>query len=201
MYFLLFFLGNVKHKKPIYDVVFASDSSTSVDQRDLEKQKEFIKNFARRIDIGSDDSRGALLNYGSFANIKIRFDGYQTFSDFEAAIHKINPIGGERRLDRVLNTAERILGEARPNAYKVVVLLLAGTQIPDANVLKVQRASMKLKNSGAKTYIVIFGDQTNIQKLRTLTDRDNDIVVIPSLMNIEDITKKAVSVVKDGSGN
>lgn len=140
------------------------------------------------------------MNYGNTANLNLRFKECISFSKLETALDKINRIGGERRLDRALNTAARIMGEARPNAYKVVILFAAGKQSPTTNSWHLKYASRMLKKIGAQTYVIAYVHKKDIQEFKLLTHRDDNILTIPSFANTKNIAEKTVNMVMEVSG-
>jgi hypothetical protein len=199
-YFFLVLSGKEGLAGNNYDVVFVMDSSSPVVLQDFERQKQFVKSLARQFGISSSKSRGALVTYGNYANLNVRFDGYENLNEFDAAVDQASPVGGERRMGRALDMASRVLGEARPKAYKVAVLFTAGRQSRSVGTWFMNSASRSLRNLGAKTYVVAIGNQPDLRELRPLVDRDNDILSVLSIGNINDLTGQTVTMVTDGTG-
>lgn len=177
------------------------DSSSTVVSQDFERQKQFVKSFARQFGISRDRSRGALVTYGTYANLDVRFDGYENLVDFDAAVDRAERVGGDRKMGQALDMASRVLLEARPKAHKVVILFTAGRQSQTAGTWFMESASRSLKNIGAKTYVVAIGNQPDSRELRPLVDRDSDILRVVSLANIDDLTGTTITLVTDGTGN
>lgn len=198
---IFYFSGKLGPAGHVYDVVFVIDSSSTVVSQDFERQKQFVKSFARQFGISRDRSRGALVTYGRYANLDFRFDGYENLDDFDAAVDRAESVGGERRMGRALDMASRVLHEARPKAYKVAILFTAGRQSQSAGSWFMESASRSLKNIGAKTYVVAIGNQPDSRELRPLVDRDSDILPVVSLANIDDLTGRTVTLVTDGTGD
>lgn len=76
-----------------------------------------------------DKSRGAVATYGSIAKQIISFEEFQSITAFEDAIDNAIFIGGERRMDKALETAASMLARGEPSSPKIAVLMTTGNQV------------------------------------------------------------------------
>lgn len=71
------------------------DSSSAVKPGQFRKEKDFIKNLAKYLNVGSaDKTKAAVVNYGSFPSTSVKFDDYSTLRDFESGVDRITPAKG-----------------------------------------------------------------------------------------------------------
>ena len=153
--------------KPIADVVFAMDSSSNVPFSNYKKEKDFVKDLARYLNVSPGNSRAAVVTYGSRAAEVIGFDIRRSVSDFETAVDNSPYINGRRRIDRSLGKIVEIMTNARPTATKLVVLLTADKQLSEFGSTTPARAAKPLWEKGVNIFIIAIG-RRNILELREL---------------------------------
>ena len=153
--------------KPIADVVFAMDSSSNVPFSNYKKEKDFVKDLARYLNVSPGNSRAAVVTYGSRAAEVIGFDIRRSVSDFETAVDNSPYINGRRRIDRSLGKIVDIMSNARPTATKLVVLLTADKQLSEFGSTTPARAAKPLWEKGVNIFIIAIG-RRNILELREL---------------------------------
>ena len=170
------------------DVLFIVDSSIDISAKAFRNEKDFVKTIARSLNVSPGKSQAAAITYGSVPRIAFRFGPY---SSFESAVETIPYIGGERRLDRALTHAGRLLTEARSSVPKVVVLLLGGKQSKDSESLGV--ASKQLRDLGANTFVVSVGSVLEENGISTVVYSPQDIFPVPSFDDLEALSKPIAS--------
>ena len=153
--------------KPIADVVFAMDSSSNVPFSNYKKEKDFVKDLARYLNVSPGNSRAAVVTYGSRAAEVIGFDIRRSVSDFETAVDNSPYINGRRRIDRSLGKIVEIMTNARPTVTKLVVLLTADKQLSEFGSTTPARAAKPLWEKGVNIFIIAIG-RRNILELREL---------------------------------
>lgn len=62
---------------------------------EFKQEKDFIKTMARDLNLGTaDQTKAAVVNYGSFPFSSVKFDDYFTQREFESAVDRITPAKG-----------------------------------------------------------------------------------------------------------
>ena len=182
------------------DVVFALDGSRDVDMNVFNKMKEFMKGSLKAYNISSNETRIALMTYGSkqMKNVDLKDGVYK--SVIEQAILDAKRVGGERRLIDALKFAdmkmfeETELSSRDKAAGKVLILMMSGSdsQIGKGNDVKMILDALKRK----KISLVVIGIGNTV--------KDEDLKKIGKdgiIAKVEDADdmKKALSPVLDAS--
>ena len=176
------------------------DSSSSVSEENFEKEKEFIKYLARLVNITSGKSRVAVIMYSGTTMLAVRFDGYNTFDEFEYSVDEIPLIGGPyRRMDLALQSAARVFNSARKNVSKIAVLLTTGRQIPGGTSLT--SAFKQLRSFNADSLVVAIGQQYNKQELSTAVSSQDDLFEVLSFDVLSSYAKNLGEAIADKSGD
>jgi hypothetical protein len=158
------------------------DTSTGVTSSQFTREKAFVKLLSKQLNVRPGQSRAALVPYGNTANVGLRFESYKTLNDYETSVDNLLPVGGPRRADRALTTAAQIITDGRPNVPKIVVLLTAGIQDPQA--VPLSSAVKPVTDLGAQTYIVGIGSDS--EKLTPAVRRPNALFNITSFSHLTD---------------
>lgn len=170
------------------------DSSSQVGSSTYKGEKELVKYLAKLLNVSPGNSRGAVVTYGSTAERVIMFDEYGTISAFENAVDQAPHVGGNRRMDRALETASTVLASGRPNVPKIAVLLTTGKQEPASNAKTFSRSSQLLRDLGIKTFVITIGQQPSQRELLPVVDKPQDILLLRGFDNI----KPQVKIISEG---
>lgn len=161
------------------DVVFIVDSSSRVPQRSFTTEKEFVKSVSRLLNVFPGKSRAAVVTYGNTASRAVDFGSpSRTRADFEREVDAVSPIGGERRIDKGLEKGAEVLSGARPNVTKVALLITSGRQLTLADRSELERVRKRLRDVGAKVFVLSIGNQLSTQELLPYVDRKEDTIRI-----------------------
>lgn len=162
------------------DIIFLVDSSSTVPQSSYQIEKDFVKQISKYLNVEPGQSRAAYISYGDQSRTAFTFNGYNSYPEYERLVDSAPYVGGQRRMDRALDAASTLLGETRPSAPKIVVLLTAGRQSLGVNGRLLHEAAGRLRDKGAKTYVVAIGAGPNKNELRGAVDRPEDIIPVRS---------------------
>lgn len=162
------------------DIVFVIDCSSDVAYRDYGTQKAFVKSLTKYLNVQPDQSRVALVTYGSRAMPVARFDGARTIVRFFSDLTRAAYLGGGRRVDIALGLASRIFGNARENVPKVVLLFMAGKQSRVTGALPLRDSVRQLHQQGIGTFIFRIGSQPEIRELHSAVDRTENVISFSS---------------------
>lgn len=87
-----------------------------------------MRSLGQYLNIQPDQSRAALVVYGSRPLTVIRLYDSQTFARFDSMLTKAPFLGGARRYDKALNSTGDIFTNERENVPKIMLLFVAGKQ-------------------------------------------------------------------------
>ena len=149
--------------------MFLVDSSDNVTSDSYERQKTFVTQLARSLNIAPGKSRAALITYSTNPLLAFSLEKHDTISEFASAVNSAFYLGGSRRVDKALGAAANILRGARTSVLKIVFLLTAGkrTESSDASLGDAMRP---LRDLGALTYAVAIGGEPDAQELQQELD-------------------------------
>ncbi|KAM6915755.1 uncharacterized protein FYW49_010580 [Xenentodon cancila] len=175
------------------DLVFIIDSSRSVRPAEFEKVKIFLADMVDTLDIGSDATRVAVVNYAS--TVKIEFLLKDHFSKFnlKKAISRIEPLAAGTMTGLAIQTAvNKAFTEqsgARPrsrNISKVAIIVTDGR--PQDQVEEVSAAA---RASGIEIYAVGV-DRADMRSLRLMASipLDDHVFYVETYGVIEKLTSK-----------
>ena len=156
------------------------DSSTSVDSQTFQQQKDFVKSLARYLNIAAEKSRAALILYNSDASVIGSLVSYTELGYFEQAVQNAPFLGGQRRIDRALEAAARVLSRGRESVPKFAILLTTGRQAEVPGITPLDLAAESLRDVNAKAFVLAIGKETSIRELRLIVEDPNDVIPLYS---------------------
>jgi hypothetical protein len=155
------------------EVVFLVDASLTVTPSNFDLEKQFVKTASKALQISPDKTRAAVITYSDNTENVVELGKYQTMRDFEFKVDSARLLRGLRRMDKALESAANTLKKSRPGVPRLVVLLTAGRQIPDAKSL--DKAVQPLRDLGAQTFVVAIGSQPDTQELKKAVEKPIDL--------------------------
>lgn len=157
------------------DFLFLVDSSQSISQEKFLRELDFVKTFARTIDIAPDKSRVSVITFGDTHALSVQFDDYSNVESFLRGVDAVPKISGEKRLDEALYFAARVLSlkKDRRDSHKILLVLTDGKKPLGRNSL--EDAARLLKQIGVKVIIVGVGGNVDIKELEAITARPDDL--------------------------
>lgn len=176
------------------DVVFVMDSSSEVTQNNYRDQKEVVKSMAHSMKVPSGRSRASVITYGNIPTLVVKFDGYQSFNSLENDIDRAPRIGGRRRIDLALESAGRVLAEARSSVRRNVILFTSGRGDPSSRNL--YDAAKRIFNEKADFYIVAIGSNPYFEELTAVVAKPRDVFNVSSFTNLGRDAEKVTTSVK-----
>jgi hypothetical protein len=164
------------------------------------KEKDFVKQIAKYLNVKLGGSRAAYISYGDQSRIVFKFNGPRSNVEFEGLVDGAPYVGGQRRMDRALDLATTLLRETRPTSPKIVILLTAGRQSPGVNRRLIDEAADRLRENGAKTYVISIGAGPNKNELTALVDRPTDIIPVRSFNTLRPKAPPIAREIASGTG-
>ena len=176
------------------------DSSYDVTQEDYAREKTFVKDMARYLDVSSGRSRASVITYGKNASLLFKFGEYGTLPYFDRLVDRAEFVGGGRRIDLALEEAGRLLTETRIYKAKWVILLTSGPHPTTPDVGSLVEASKPVRDLSDKIYVVAISNRVNIKELRDVVADSKDIFSVLSFQSLKPQTMLIADAVVKGHG-
>ena len=155
------------------DVLFVVDSSQSVSKEKFLRELDFVKAFARTLDISPDKSRVGVVTFGNTPTHSIQFEEYTNIQSFSRGVDVVPYIAGPKRLDKALVFAARILSKARPNVNKMLVVLTDGKQPLARDPL--DESAKPLHQLDVRVSVIGAGGNVSMLELSKITSNPGDL--------------------------
>ncbi|XP_034051280.1 matrilin-3b isoform X16 [Thalassophryne amazonica] len=178
--------------RPI-DLVFIIDSSRSVRPAEFEKAKDFLQDMVNNLEISSDATRVALVNYASTVKIEFLLKTYFDKPALKQALARVEPLSSGTMTGLAIKTAmEKAFttdSGARPtstNIAKVAIIVTDGRPQD-----KVEDISAAARSSGIEIYAVGV-DRADMMSLRLMASHplDDHVFYVETYGVIEKLTSK-----------
>ncbi|XP_030260329.1 matrilin-3a isoform X2 [Sparus aurata] len=175
------------------DLVFIIDSSRSVRPGEFEKVKIFLADMVDTLDVGTDATRVAVVNYASTVKIEFLLKDHFNKPDMKKAITRIEPLAAGTMTGLAIKTAvnEAFTEQsgARPrsrNISKVAIIVTDGR--PQDQVEEVSAAA---RASGIEIYAVGV-DRADMRSLQLMASipLDDHVFYVETYGVIEKLTSK-----------
>lgn len=152
------------------DLAFLIDGSASMSNAGFEATKVFIKALYSNFPIGEDSTHVALVVYGKDSLVVFNLIGNTDKESIgKKLLNTANPRSDGNFMGKGLKTVKEKVFDvsARPGGHQVLVVLVAGKSMDDA-----QAPSRILRDEGVKIFCIAIDDQVDVDQLR-------DIVSVP----------------------
>ncbi|XP_005731114.1 matrilin-3a [Pundamilia nyererei] len=175
------------------DLVFIIDSSRSVRRGEFEKVKIFLANIVDTLEVGSDSTRVAVVNYASTVKTEFLLKDYFSKLDLKKAISRIEPLATGTMTGLAIKTAANEAfteqSGARPrsrNISKVAIIVTDGR--PQDQVEEVSAAA---RGKGIEIYAVGV-DRADMRSLQLMasTPLEDHVFYVETYGVIEKLTSK-----------
>ncbi|XP_012724524.2 matrilin-3a isoform X1 [Fundulus heteroclitus] len=175
------------------DLVFIIDSSRSVRPAEFEKVRIFLANMVDTLDVGSDATRVAVVNYASTVKIQFLLKDHFNKPDLKKAIARIEPLATGTMTGLAIRTAMKEAftepSGARPrfrNISKVAIIVTDGRPQD-----QVEEVSAEARAAGVEIYAVGVdrADMRSLQLMASLPLEDH-VFYVETYGVIEKLTSK-----------
>ena len=195
-YFLFFFLET----RPIFDLLFILDGSSSSTQLQFKASQMFIKSIIDSLDIDETSTRVSLVEYSDRASLIFPLNRYYDQGELKDAVDNVEASGGEGAvtdqalqlgIDQVFirNAGDR---PAVPNAVILVTDSKSTGDAPLSNKVK------RLRETGTDIYVVSVGSATDKQELKNMTAGEDRFYVVK---NVYELVRLPTRLVRNIIGN
>ncbi|XP_069370805.1 matrilin-3a isoform X1 [Paralichthys olivaceus] len=177
----------------LLDLVFIIDSSRSVRPGEFEKVKIFLADMVDTLDVGSDATRVAVVNYASTVKIEFLLKAHFNKPDMKKAISRIGPLAAGTMtglaIKTAMNEAFTEQSGARPrsgNISKVAIIVTDGRPQD-----QVEEVSASARASGIEIYAVGV-DRADMRSLQLMASipLDDHVFYVETYGVIEKLTSK-----------
>uniref|UniRef100_A0A3Q3KR46 VWFA domain-containing protein n=1 Tax=Monopterus albus TaxID=43700 RepID=A0A3Q3KR46_MONAL len=175
------------------DLVFIIDSSRSVRPAEFEKVKMFLAHMVDTLDVRSDGTRVAVVNYASTVKIEFLLKDHFNKLDLKKAISRTEPLATGTMtglsIKIAMNEAFTEQSGARPhskNIAKVAIIVTDGR--PQDQIEEVSSAA---RASGIEIYAVGVdrADMRSLQQMASIPLEDH-VFYVETFSDIENLTAK-----------
>lgn len=177
----------------LVDMFILMDSSTSVEEPNYQKEKDFVKSFSNKFDMSSKRARLGVISYSTNATVNIRLGDFNNTTDFEQKVNDIPYIRGKTSTTLALEKAYNALfgdgGLARPLVSRAVVLITDGRGDRD-----LKDVLMRLHGKCTQLFGVGIGTTTDA---RHIADKGN-LIEVDNFSLLQDQVEKFVDIVCEG---
>uniref|UniRef100_A0A673BRL0 Matrilin 3a n=1 Tax=Sphaeramia orbicularis TaxID=375764 RepID=A0A673BRL0_9TELE len=175
------------------DLVFIIDSSRSVRPGEFEKVKIFLADMVDTLDVGSEGTRVAVVNYASTVKIEFLLKDHFNKPDMKKAISRIEPLAAGTMTGLAIKTAvnDAFTEEsgARPRTRKIskVAIIVTDGRPQD----QVEEVSAAARASGIEIYAVGVdrADMRSLQQMASIPLEDH-VFYVETYGVIEKLTSK-----------
>ncbi|KAF7230709.1 matrilin-3-like [Nothobranchius furzeri] len=175
------------------DLVFIIDSSRSVRPAEFEKVKIFLADMVDTLDVGSEATRVAVVNYASTVKIEFLLKDHFNKLDLKKAILRIEPLAAGTMtgiaIKTAMNEAFTEQSGARPRSRKIskVAIIVTDGRPQD----QVEEVSAEARASGIEIYAVGV-DRADMQSLRLMASipLEDHVFYVETYGVIEKLTSK-----------
>uniref|UniRef100_A0A1A7XFC5 Matrilin 3a n=1 Tax=Iconisemion striatum TaxID=60296 RepID=A0A1A7XFC5_9TELE len=175
------------------DLVFIIDSSRSVRPAEFEKVKIFLADMVDTLDVGSEGTRVAVVNYASTVKIEFLLKDHFNKPDLKKAIARIDPLAAGTMTGMAIKTAmnEAFTEQsgARPRSRKIskVAIIVTDGRPQD----QVEEVSAAARASGIEIYAVGV-DRADMQSLKLMASipLEDHVFYVETYGVIEKLTSK-----------
>lgn len=175
------------HCQTAIDVAFAIDSSSSVRADGFTRMKQFAGSIAESFAVSQTEARFATLVYSAQAQVRFKFERYDTAQQVIDAIGVLPHSRADTRIDKALKLAKSDLfsldGKVRTRRPMVLIVFFDGDVSRD--MADLEELARPLKNYGVKIVAIGVGSEVNIyqiKKVATAPDMIYDASTFNSLM-------------------
>lgn len=159
------------------------DSSRSMDLREYDRQKDFVKRLAKIFNVGQG-SRAAVIIYSDDPILSIDFEKYNTQKEFLDGVDALPYIMLRTRIDKALKMASQVLLDSRPGFPKIVIMMTDGRQTRDPDYVPLDQAAEPLHNAGARVLVIGIGPQISAAELMLMAKNPSDVFTVKSFNSL-----------------
>ncbi|XP_018550479.1 matrilin-3a [Lates calcarifer] len=175
------------------DLVFIIDSSRSVRPGEFEKVKIFLADMVDTLDVGSEATRVAVVNYASTVKIEFLLKDHFNKPDMKKAISRIEPLAAGTMtglaIKTAMNEAFTEQSGARPRSRKITKVAIIVTDGRPQD--QVEEVSAAARASGIEIYAVGVdrADMRSLQQMASIP-LDDHVFYVETYGVIEKLTSK-----------
>jgi hypothetical protein len=186
--------------KPIYDLLFILDGSSSSTQQEFKLSKMFIKSVINSLDIDETSTRVSLIEYSDRATLEFPLNKYYDQGDVKDAVDNVRASGGQgtvtdQALQLAVNQVFTRTGGDRPGVPNAIILVTDGKS---TGSVPLSRAVKPLRETGTDVYVISVGPATDKQELQSMTTGEDRFYVVK---NVYELVRLPTRLVRNILGN
>ncbi len=171
------------------DVVFAISATASDAQQIFNVMKEVIKAIFEKH--GVDSIRPAIIVFGDSSSVRLSFDEEITdLDELKRRIDNLPQNTGTPDLDAALLQAKGVFAGARPNAKKVLVIIVDDTS--DSKPWEIKAKARELEEEQIEVVPVGIGNEVDLEQLENTTPYKDNLITADKDDDTDDIADEIV---------
>ena len=178
------FLAGIEERK---DIVFAIDSSNSVNDTMFRRMKKLVKATLGSFKFSPSDSRGAIVGFGSQPQLANNLYEGTDARTIELTVDRLSKIGGVKGMKRVLRMIRTdIFGNPVykvSNAKRVVMLFTTGNNTSDS-AGELEKTALELRSEGVDVIPVVIGTESDQKKLDAIAGKSATPLFVDDARNL-----------------
>ena len=180
------------------DIAVILDGSQSLDVEGFEKIKNFTKSLVDKYGVSKSGPHIAVVEFSKEPAVVIGLDDHFEEESLKRAIDNIHPSGNVQvRTDEALRVVvNKVFSPelgGRPSVPKIVILLTDDESTGERSLDEVQKDT---ERQGARVLIVTIGPNVDRDDLKKLVPKDDHIISVPGVDDLDNITSHVVNVIK-----
>ena len=180
------------------DIAVILDGSQSLNDEGIEKIRNFTKSVVDKYGVSKPGPHIAVVEFSKEPAVLIRLDDHFDEESLKKAIDSIRPSGNvEVRTDEALEVVVDKVFSAelggRASVPKVIILVTDDESTGDRSLDEVQKDA---ERQGARVLVVTIGPNVDRDDLKKLVPKDDHIISVPDVDDLDNITSHVVNVIK-----
>lgn len=171
------------------DVVFAISATARDAQQTFNVMKEVIKSIFEKH--GVDSIRPAIIVFGDSSSVRLSFDDKITdLDELKQRIENLPQNTGTPDLDAALLQVKGVFAGGRPNAKKVLVLIVDDTS--DSKPWEIKAKARELEEEEIEVVPVGIGNEVDLKQLEDTTPYKDNLITADKDDDTNDIADEIV---------
>lgn len=180
------------------DIAVILDGSQSLSEENFEKLKNFTKSIVEKYGVSKSGPHIAVVEFSKEPAIAIKLDDHFETANLKMAIDNIKPSGNlqvktDEALRVVVNDVFSSEAGGRSSVPKIVILVTDDESTGDRPL---EEMKADTEGQGARIFVVAIGTSVDRDDLKKLIPKDDYIVSVPDVDDLDNITSHIVDAIK-----
>ena len=179
------------------EVLFVMDSSALVSKEDYQRQRDFVINLARSLNLSPTNSKAAVLTYGDIPLVVMDLYDY-SMPEFESIIDQSRYVGGAGRIDKAFREALNVFATSKTSVPKIAIFLTAGTLPSGQSVSSLHLAAQDLRRLNVQRLVIAVGSLPDKEDLKVVVDDHGELMTTSSFDDLQGLVQSVINQIFPG---